>query len=378
MSIKITKYEAACNLGGCIEEIYQKALLADFECFEENSAFLTGKPARLGVISGDLPRISEQDYDLRCNRLLLKVCGLLENEINELIKKYGAENIAVIAATTNTGVEEFETSNNPKHAQIGNPAEFLKKHFDLKNFHASVSTACSSGIKAFSAACEILENNVAQAVIVAGVDSIAKVAVYGFDSLEVLSPKPSIPFSKNREGINIGEAAAIFLLEKDVSKGIEISGIGETTDVYHSTTPDPKAVEAVRAIKTALNKSKIDPQEVDYINLHGTGSISNDLMEANAVYQVFEDKVYASSTKPLTGHCLGAAASLETALCCKLLEENNTKVYPHIFDGIYDENLPKIRLAQKNCEVKQIKTCLSLSFGFGGTNAAIILRRCDE
>ena len=114
------------------------------------------------------------------------------------------------------------------------------------------------------------------------------------------------------------------------------------------------------------------------INLHGTGSISNDLMEANAVYQVFEDKVYASSTKPLTGHCLGAAASLETALCCKLLEENNTKVYPHIFDGVYDENLPKIRLAQKNCEVKQIKTCLSLSFGFGGTNAAIILRRCDE
>ena len=223
-----------------------------------------------------------------------------------------------------------------------------------------------------------MENNVAQAVIVAGVDSIAKVAVYGFDSLEVLSPKPSIPFSKKREGINIGEAAAIFLLEKDVPKGIEISGIGETTDVYHSTTPDPKAVEAVRAIKIALNKSQIDPQEVDYINLHGTGSISNDLMEANAVYQVFEDKVYASSTKPLTGHCLGAAASLETALCCKLLEENNTKVYPHIFDGVYDENLPKIRLAQKNCEVKQIKTCLSLSFGFGGTNAAIILRRCDE
>lgn len=378
MSIKITKYEAACNLGGCIEDIYQKALLGDFGCFEENSACLTGKPARLGVISGDLPRISEQDYDLRCNRLLLKVCGLLENEINELIKKYGAENIAVIAATTNTGVEEFETSNNPEHAQIGNPAGFLKKHFNLKNFHASVSTACSSGIKAFSAACEILENNVAQAVIVAGVDSIAKVAVYGFDSLEVLSPKPSIPFSKKREGINIGEAAAIFLLEKDVPKGIEISGIGETTDVYHSTTPDPKAVEAVRAIKIALNKSKIDPQEVDYINLHGTGSISNDLMEANAVYQVFEDKVYASSTKPLTGHCLGAAASLETALCCKLLEENNTKVYPHIFDGVYDENLPKIRLAQKNCEVKQIKTCLSLSFGFGGTNAAIILRRCDE
>lgn len=163
-----------------------------------------------------------------------------------------------------------------------------------------------------------------------------------------------------------------------MSKGIEISGIGETTDVYHSTTPDPKAVEAVRAIKIALNKSKINAQEVDYINLHGTGSISNDLMEANAVYQVFENKVYASSTKPLTGHCLGAAASLETALCCKLLEKNNTKVYPHIYDGIYDENIPKIKLAQQGSELSSVKTCLSLSFGFGGTNAAIILRRCDE
>lgn len=378
MSIKITKYEAACNLGGCIDEIYQKALLGDFECFEENSACLTGKPARIGLISANLPHISQQDYNLRCNRLLLKVCEPLDKDISALIEKYGAENVAVVAATTNTGVEEFETSNNPKHAQIGNPAEFLKKHFNLRNFHASVSTACSSGIKAFSVACELLENNIAQAVIVAGVDSIAKVALYGFDSLEVLSPKPSIPFSKNREGINIGEAAAIFLLEKDVSKGIEISGIGETTDVYHSTTPDPKAVEAVRAIKIALNKSKINAQEVDYINLHGTGSISNDLMEANAVYQVFENKVYASSTKPLTGHCLGAAASLETALCCKLLEKNNTKVYPHIYDGIYDENIPKIKLAQQGSELSSVKTCLSLSFGFGGTNAAIILRRCDE
>ena len=377
MSIKITKYEAVCNLGGCIEEIYQKAISGDTGCFTETSSCMAGKPARLGIIQGNMPEINDPDYDLRCNRLLLKVCGLLESDITKMIEKYGAENIAVVAATTNTGVQEFETPNNPKHAQIGNPAEFLRKHFNLKNFYTSVSTACSSGVKTFSTACELIKSRIAKAVIAVGVDSIAKVAVYGFDSLEVLSDKPSIPFSKNRHGINIGEAAAVFLIEKDVPNGIEISGIGETTDVYHSTTPDPAAVEAVQAIKTAISKSGIASSDVDYISLHGTGSISNDLMEANAVYQVFGGNVFASSTKPLTGHCLGAAASLETALCCKLLEKQNGKIYPHVYDGIYDESIPKIKLAQKGSELKCIKTCLSLSFGFGGTNAAIVLRRCD-
>ena len=127
-------------------------------------------------------------------------------------------------------------------------------------------------------------------------------------------------------------------------------------------------------VKKALKIANISAQDVDYVNLHGTGTISNDLTESVAVHAVFEGKITAGSTKPLTGHCLGAASSLETALCCKLIENGEKKVFPHVFDGQYDENLPKIKLADKKTVLNRLKTCLNLSFGFGGTNAAIILR----
>lgn len=375
MGIYITKYNALCNLGKNIEEISQNALEGNSEHFEVSKEFIKDKPIRVGMVNIDLPKISSPEYNLRCNRMLLKVCEPLTDYIANLTKTLGKENIALIVATTNSGVEEYETSHNFHHSEIGNPAKFLKEHFDLKNFYTSVSTACSSGVKAFSLAQELLNSDFAQAVIVTGVDTIAKVPIFGFDSLEILSPTPTIPFSKNRNGINIGEGAGIFILEKKSHQGIEICGIGETTDIYHATTPDPNATEAINTINLALKNAKLLPQDIDYINLHGTGTIANDVMESKAIYTIFQDKVLASSTKPLTGHCLGAAAIIETALCCKLLEKNNGKLYPHIFDNNYDEAIPKIKLVDKNCIVPKIETCLNTSFGFGGTNTAMILRR---
>lgn len=378
MSIKITKYNALCNLGNSIEEIYKNAIDGISDRFEATEDLIKGKPVRIGKVNTELPEIKNPDFDLRCNRLILKVIEPIKDDIENLIKKYGSENIAIVAATTNSGVEEYENSKNPTHCEPGNPAKFLKEYLNLKNLYTSVSTACSSGIKAFSSASEFLKNNIADAAIVVGIDSIAKVPIFGFNSLEILSTDPSIPFSKNRKGINIGEAVCIFLLEKNVKDGIEISGIGETTDVFHSTTPDPSAVEAVRAINQALENANLKPEDIDYINLHGTGTPANDLMEARAVYSIFKGRVPSSSTKPLTGHCLGAAASVETALCCQLLEQNDGKLFPHIYDGIYDENLEKIKLVPKNFRTEKISACLNLSFGFGGTNTAIILRRKDD
>lgn len=378
MSIKITKYNALCNLGNSIEEIYENAINGILERFEVSEDLIKGKPVRVGRIKTELPKIKNPDFDLRCNRLVLKVIEPIKGDIEKLIKKYGAENIAIVAATTNSGVEEYENSKNSIHSELGNPAKFLREYLNLKNLYTSVSTACSSGIKAFSTAMDTLNNNIAEAAIVIGVDAIAKVPIFGFNSLEILSPEPSIPFSKDRKGINIGEAVCIFILEKNVKDGIEISGIGETTDVFHSTTPDPSAVEAVRAINQALENANLKPEDIDYINLHGTGTPANDLMEARAVYSVFKDRVPASSTKPLTGHCLGAAASVETALCCHLLNQNDGKLFPHIYNGMYDENLEKINLVQRDFKTEKISTCLNLSFGFGGTNTAIILRRKDD
>ena len=368
--MKITKYNAICNLGFNIDEVFKGAIEGDSSRFEVSKNYILEKNVRVGRINIPLPEINDADYNIRCNRLLLACIDPFE------LNKYDKKSLAVVCATTNTGVEEYETSGNIKHAQIGNPAEFIVKHFSLQNYYTTVSTACSSGIKAFIIARELINSGYAERVLVAGVDALTKFPLFGFDSLEVLSPNPSIPFSKNRCGINIGEGAGAFIVEKDANKGIKIAGLGETTDCYHATTPDPAGVESEKAIREALGDE--NPLNIDYINLHGTGTTANDLMEGRAIYNVFSDKVISSSTKPLTGHCLGAAASIETALCCKLLDSNINRVFPHIYDNEYDSNIPPINLAKPNNETKNtIKNCLCTSFGFGGTNCAIYLRKTN-
>lgn len=370
--MKISCYEAICNLGNNTEEIYLNAILGNDKCFEDTDEFIKERKIHVGKIKSELPEIESDNFNIRCNRLLLKNLELIKDKILSLPK----DRTGVIVATTNSGVEEFEKSNKKIHTELGNPALFLKQYLGLNNYCTTVSTACSSGLKAFSLARDLLENEVSDYVIVACVDTLAKVPLFGFSSLEVLSDSPTIPFSKNRCGINIGEASAIFVLEKD--NGIEVLGFGENSDVYHSTTPDPEAKEAINAIREALSDAKLSPDDIDYINAHGTGTGANDLMEANAIFEIFEDKAPTSSTKTLTGHCLGAAAGIETALCCKLIENFDGRLYPNVYDNVYDDSMPKINLVEKDKIYKRCKICMCNSFGFGGTNAIMILGRKNE
>ena len=354
--ISITKVGAICNLGRNIDEIFNNACCGKIF------------PQKIDI---ELPKIDNEKYDLRCNQLLLELCNQLKVDIDFAIEKYGKNRVGVVVATTNSGIDEYEETANLDHLKISNPSEYLKDLLDLNNFYCCVSTACTSGVKAFSTAKKLLENNICDCVIVAGVDPIAKLPISGFSALEVLTQTRTNPFSKNRCGMNIGEGAALFILEKDVD-GVKLLGIGETSDAYNAATPDPEANEAIRAIKIALQEADLKPEQIDYINLHGTGTISNDLMEAKAVNEVFGGNVYCSSTKPLTGHCLGAAASIETALCIKTLETGIMP--PHIFDGEYDNELPKIKLVtEKNLKAEKMNFCMSNSFGFGGTNAILII-----
>ncbi len=372
--IYITDYNAICNLGGDIDRIFENAIKGDTSFLTLDNSIAKGKEFYLGKISAELPEIKEGNYNLRCNRLLLYLMNSMQKNLDILIEKYGKNRVAVVTATTNSGIEEYENSQNPKHFEIGNTAEYIKNHLGLNNFYECISTACSSGIKTFSTAQKLLEKDICDAVITAGVDALAKLPVFGFHSLEVLSDKKSNPFSKNRSGINIGEAAAMFIIEKQ-GHGISIKGTGETSDAYHAATPDPKGYEAARAIKIALQNANLPPDAIDYINLHGTGTVANDLMEANAVYNIFGSCVEASSTKPLTGHCLGAAASLETALCCHVIKKQT--LLPHIYDGEYDYTLPQINLVTTPAK-KNIDNVLCTSFGFGGTNAAMIIGREND
>ena len=346
-----------------------------------DDTIIKGDKFYFGKLEQDFESIDNDRYDLRCNRVLKYLVDKLD------LSSFRKDEIGIVIGTTNSGVEEFETTENKHHAELGNPAEFLKWYLGTTNYATCVSTACTSGAKAFSTARKLLENRVCKAVIVGGVDTLASMPSYGFHALEVLSHERTNPFSKNRDGISLGEGGALFVVVKasehlgifasnhqndGIIHKVAILGIGETSDAYHSATPDPDGVQAVKAIQDALDDANLKPEDIDYINLHGTGTISNDLMEANAIYRVFGDKVPASSTKPLTGHCLGAAASIEAFICYQILKgERNLPI--HKFDGEYDETLPKINLVTENTPQKEVKVCMSTSFGFGGTNAVVIL-----
>lgn len=357
-----------------------------------DDTIIKGGKFYFGKLEKDFEPIDDERYDLRCNRVLKYLVDKLD------LSGFEKDEIGIVIGTTNSGIQEFENSENKHHAELGNPAEFLKWYLGTKNYAASVSTACTSGAKAFSTAVKLLQNDVCKVVIAGGIDTLAAMPSYGFHALEVLSHEKSNPFSKNRDGISLGEGGALFVLTKDVkiqkcldvksitnvgricksdNEIVALLGIGETSDAYHSATPDPDGVQAVRAIQLALDDAGLKAEDIDYINLHGTGTVSNDLMEANAIYKVFGDNVPASSTKPFTGHCLGAAASIEAFICYQILKgERNLPI--HKYDNEYDENLPKINLVNSNTENKKINTCMSTSFGFGGTNAVVIMGNKTE
>lgn len=357
-----------------------------------DDTIIKGGKFYFGKLEKDFEPIDVERYDLRCNRVLKYLVDKLD------LSGFEKDEIGIVIGTTNSGIQEFEDSENKHHAELGNPAEFLKWYLGTKNYAASVSTACTSGTKAFSTAVKLLQNDVCKVVIAGGIDTLAAMPSYGFHALEVLSHEKSNPFSKNRDGISLGEGGALFVLKKDVkmqkcldvksitnvgricksdNEIVALLGIGETSDAYHSATPDPEGVQAVRAIQLALDDAGLKAEDIDYINLHGTGTVSNDLMEANAIYKVFGDNVPASSTKPFTGHCLGAAASIEAFICYQILKgKRNLPI--HKYDNEYDENLPKINLVNSNTENKKINTCMSTSFGFGGTNAVVIMRNKTE
>lgn len=357
-----------------------------------DDTIIKGGKFYFGKLEKDFEPIDDERYDLRCNRVLKYLVDKLD------LSGFEKDEIGIVIGTTNSGIQEFENSENKHYAELGNPAEFLKWYLGTKNYAASVSTACTSGTKAFSTAVKLLQNDVCKVVIAGGIDTLAAMPSYGFHALEVLSHEKSNPFSKNRDGISLGEGGALFVLTKDVkmqrcldvksitnvgricksdNEIVALLGIGETSDAYHSATPDPDGVQAVRAIQLALDDAGLKAEDIDYINLHGTGTVSNDLMEANAIYKVFGDNVPASSTKPFTGHCLGAAASIEAFICYQILKgKRNLPI--HKYDNEYDENLPKINLVNSNTENKKINTCMSTSFGFGGTNAVVIMGNKTE
>ena len=189
--------------------------------------------------------------------------------------------------------------------------------------------------------------------------------------MEALSPRRTRPLAADRDGINLGEGAAIFIMRRGgLGEGVSLMGVGESSDAYHLTAPDPQGGGAEASMRAALADAGLEPGDIDYVNLHGTGTTYNDTMECAAVLRVFGTAVACSSTKPLTGHCLGAAGAIEAALCYLALKRGEGAP-PHAVDGV-DRSLAPFPVPAVG-DATALKTALSNSFAFGGSNATVIL-----
>lgn len=355
-----------------------------------SDAYHQGTKLPLGLCTGKLPEIPLPDaqWQSRNNRFALAALRQIEPQVREAIKRYGVERIGVIIGTSTSSMAESEegirywlqqdelpASHHYRFQEMGSTSQFVARYLGTKGPNYAISTACSSGAKALASARRLIRAGICDAVIAGGVDTLCQLTVQGFLSLEAVSDTQCNPFSVNRKGINIGEGAGLFLVSKEAS-GIEISGVGESADAHHISAPDPSGAGAIRSMSAALVDGGVTPPDVSYINLHGTATLLNDQMESTAVHQVFGGSVACSSTKPYTGHTLGAAGAIEAGFCWIMLTAQEPFIPKQLWDGEYDPALPKINLVSEQHRVpSSMNHVLSNSFAFGGNNISLLLSR---
>lgn len=348
----------------------------------------------VGKITTNLPDLNRfsSEYRTRNNQLALLAYEQIEASLSALKMNVPVERIAVVIGTSTSGIASGESSmesylSHGEHdkdyhysmQEMSAPAEFVAHLSGAKGVVYGISTACTSSAKAIISGQRLLDSGLADIVIAGGIDSLCDMTINGFKSLESISEDLTRPFQQNRKGINIGEGSALFVMSK-TQGNVELSGFGESSDAYHISAPQPEGLGSIDAITQALSRANISAPQVDYINLHGTGTVQNDAMEAKVVNQIFGNRVACSSTKSIHGHCLGASGAIELGLCWLLLGNKNTNNFcpPTLIQGDLDAELAEINLITQCYHHQQpLKYCMSNSYAFGGNNSSIIIGRND-
>lgn len=388
--VGIADFSLITALGSDHQSQLDNALAGSLSGMVADTKLLRGQQTFVGRIASDLVELAPvlSDFNYRANRLLMSTLAPLEQVIEAQKSRYSLSRIGVIMATSTSGVDSLEcalphfdqsgewlTTYRAHHQRMGSISEFVARYLAVTGPVMTVSTACSSGNKALAAAKRWLNADICDVVICGGVDVLTELTLRGFDALGALSYAHSLPFSKNRSGINIGEASAVFVLTQD-EQAINLLGTGESSDAHHISAPDPDGNGAANAMQQALTMANIAPQAIDYINLHGTGTAQNDAMESTAIHRVFADYadcVPCSSTKPQIGHTLGVSGLAELGLTLLSMTGDNATCLPHVYDGQFDEHLAPMNLVSTAGTTSAPKTVLSNSFAFGGSNASIIV-----
>jgi 3-oxoacyl-[acyl-carrier-protein] synthase-1 len=295
-------------------------------------------------------------------------------------QRFGRARIGVFVGTSTSGMldteEMFRHGREHELAAIrferrhspGSVSDFVALALGLEGPRHCVSTACSSSAKVFAAAARYLAAGLCDAAVVGGVDSLCYTTLYGFSSLELLSARPARPFSRDRSGISIGEGAAFALLMPGGAGVTALLGAGESSDGFHMSSPHPEGLGAEWAMTQALASAQLQPGDIDYVNLHGTGTLANDHVEALTVARVIGGATPCSSTKGATGHCLGAAGAVEALICDLALEQQ--RVPANVGTTAAEVEHP-LGLATVSAPAT-LRRVLSNSFGFGGSNCSLV------
>ncbi|MDQ3187407.1 MAG: beta-ketoacyl-[acyl-carrier-protein] synthase family protein [Pseudomonadota bacterium] len=394
--VAISAYTATTALGPGREALFEalRTRRSGLQQYESRCDFaLDGHSPSLKTWIGEVPQLRSVTlpeqwarYDCRNNRLAW--LGLRQDQFiakaRAAVERYGADRVAVIVGTSTSGIGQAEQAYGARDACGRLPASF-DYAATLNNFSApslvaqavgatgptfAISTACSSSAKVFAAAARLMRAGWIDAAVVGGVDSLCLTTLCGFASLELLSNAPCRPFDRARSGISIGEGAGFALLEASADAPLYLLGAGESSDAHHMSTPHPAGLGARLAMRGALDAAGLAPPAVDYINLHGTATRSNDPAEGRAVTEVF-GATATSSTKGWFGHLLGAAGIVESIVALLALERGLLPGTLNTAD--VDPECPNTVLLAN--ETRAIDVALSNSFGFGGSNCSVIFGR---
>lgn len=377
-AIYINDFSAACALGmnrGAIAASLRspQPALETAELIDNRRGAIAGLPASPG---------DEAAAGSRTNA----ISNHLLSDLRTALEGVAPERIAVIIGASTTGIGEavdhlaaFRNSGAwPQGMEfqrqlLGDTARHIANQIGAKGPAYSVSTACTSGTKAIIAAARMLDTGLADAVVCGGVDSYTPFTLNGFAALESVSPTRCNPYSRNRDGIAIGEGGALFVLSRRPGPW-RLEGWGESSDAHHISAPDPEGAGGEAAIRAALMMANRQPANVNHIHLHGTATPLNDAMESRLVHRIFGGKVPCASTKGATGHTLGAAGAVQAAISLVAMDEG---LYPpHVWDGERDPDLPPVNLTEAGAPPAGPQDCImTLNFAFGGSNAVLILGR---
>jgi 3-oxoacyl-(acyl-carrier-protein) synthase len=259
----------------------------------------------------------------------------------------------------------------------GYTTAYLAQKYGFKHYANTISTACSSGANAVMLGAKLIKHGLLDVVLAGGTDALSIFTLNGFRSLMILDHEPCKPFSNDRKGLNLGEGAGFVFLESKghaiqrQAKGIcRISGYGNSNDAFHQTASSPDGRGAYKAMEEAINVAGIAVADIDYINVHGTGTDNNDLTEAIAIQRLFNNHVPDfSSTKTFTGHCLGAAGAIEAIFSAAAIRRGEVYSNLRFTSPVGDTGLIPVLKFKK----KRVRHVLSNSFGFGGCDTSLLL-----